>query len=188
MIENSKRKRLIMKHSKTQNICMTGVVTALICILAPLAVPTPLGIPITLQSFVISLAGILLGPGNGALAVLLYLLLGAMGLPVFSQFTGGFQCLVGPTGGFLLSFPLMALICGIGIRYHRKKRTVFPLSLLLANLLNLLIGTGMYCMLMQVPFPAGLSACVFPFIPATVIKIALTWFLGIKIKRRLTIS
>lgn len=176
-----------MKHSRTQNICLIGVVTALICILAPLAVPTPLGIPITLQSLIICLAGILLGPSGGALAVVLYLLLGATGLPVFSQFTGGFQCLIGPTGGFLLSFPLMALICGIGIRHCRRFRAFFPLSLIFANLLNLLVGTGAYCICMRVPFIGGLSACVIPFIPSTIIKIVLTWFLGIKIKKRLTI-
>ena len=91
-----------------QELCIIGLTTALICVIAPFSFPMPLGVPMTLQSFIIALMAIILGSKRGATATLIYILLGAFGLPVFSNFTGGWQCLIGPTGGFILSFPIMA--------------------------------------------------------------------------------
>ena len=98
---------------KTLDLCMIGVVTAVIVIMAQISIPMPLGVPMTMQTFAITLAGIILGSKKGAVASLIYVLLGAVGVPVFANFSGGYQLLVGPTGGFIISFPIMAFIIGL---------------------------------------------------------------------------
>ena len=100
---------------KTLDLCMIGVVTAVIVIMAQISIPMPLGVPMTMQTFAITLAGIILGSKKGAVASLIYVLLGAVGVPVFANFSGGYQLLVGPTGGFIISFPIMAFIIGLGV-------------------------------------------------------------------------
>ncbi|PWM47237.1 MAG: biotin transporter BioY [Clostridiales bacterium] len=80
----------------------------------------PIGpIPVTLQTFAIALVGYFLGAKNGVIATIVYILIGAIGLPVFAGFKGGFAAIAGPTGGFLIGFILMALLCGIGTRYNK---------------------------------------------------------------------
>ena len=104
---------------KTLDLCMIGVVTAVIVIMAQISIPMPLGVPMTMQTFAITLAGIILGSKKGAVASLIYVLLGAVGVPVFANFSGGYQLLVGPTGGFIISFPIMAFIIGLGVEYKK---------------------------------------------------------------------
>ena len=76
---------------KTLDLCMIGVVTAVIVIMAQISIPMPLGVPMTMQTFAITLAGIILGSKKGAVASLIYVLLGAVGVPVFANFSGGYQ-------------------------------------------------------------------------------------------------
>ena len=73
---------------KTLDLCMIGVVTAVIVIMAQISIPMPLGVPMTMQTFAITLAGIILGSKKGAVASLIYVLLGAVGVPVFANFSG----------------------------------------------------------------------------------------------------
>ena len=96
---------------KTLDLCMIGVVTAVIVIMAQISIPMPLGVPMTMQTFAITLAGIILGSKKGAVASLIYVLLGAVGVPVFANFSGGYQLLVGPTGFY-------HLISNYGVHYR----------------------------------------------------------------------
>lgn len=168
-----------------QNLCMTGVLTAVTIILAQISIPMPLGVPMTMQTFAITLAAMVLGSKYGALSSLVYLLLGMVGLPVFSNFTGGISRLVGPTGGFLISFPLMAFLIGLGIEYRRKFRGALVLFVILGTVVNYLFGLAMYCLLTANSFAAGFTACVAPFIPTAIIKAVLAVILGLAIRRRL---
>jgi biotin transport system substrate-specific component len=112
----------------------SGVNTALIAVFAAVivvfsvlpAIPIgPVGVPITLQTFAVILTGAVLGPKRGALAVLLYLTLGAIGLPVFAGGTGGLARFMGPTAGYLIAFPLVAALCGaIVVRLPRSLSSV----------------------------------------------------------------
>lgn len=164
---------------------MTGLFSAVIVIMAQIAIPMPLGVPMTMQTFAVTLAGIILGPKYGALSTFIYMLLGAIGLPVFANFTGGFQSLVGPTGGFILSFPLMAYIIGLGTEYRRKWEGAFILGILLGTTLNFVCGTLMFCFLTKSSLLVGFSTCTLPFIPATILKAILASILGLNIRRRL---
>ena len=95
-----------MSNNKTKNLTLVSLMAAVTVIMAQIAIPMPAGIPMTLQTLAVTLAGVILGSKRGAISMLVYLLLGAVGLPVFSGFRGGFAMFVGPTGGFLISFPI----------------------------------------------------------------------------------
>ncbi len=176
-----------MTHSKSriQNICMISLMTAVMAVMAQVAIPLPVGVPMTLQTFAVMLSGIILGHKKGTYATLIYMLVGLIGIPVFSNFTGGYQCLVGPTGGFILSFPLLAYLSGLGIRYKSHFKGALSLFLILGNVVNLLCGTTMFCILSESSPVAGLTSCVLPFLPITVVKIILAAIIGIQIRKRL---
>ena len=92
-------------------------------------IPLAAGVPITLQTLAVILTGMILGPGRGAAAVGLYLVAGLAGLPVFSGFRSGLGVLAGPSAGYLLSFPLAALVAGLLVRFllRRIRRARFAL-------------------------------------------------------------
>ena len=96
-----------------KDICYIALFTALIAILAQISIPLPGGVPLTLQTFAVPLAGLVLGSKRGTIATVVYVLLGAVGVPVFSNFTVGLGIVLVLTGGFIVSFPLMvsALSC-----------------------------------------------------------------------------
>ena len=95
-----------------RDICYAGLFAAVIAVMAQISIPMPLGVPMTMQTFAITLAAVVLGSKLSAIATLVYLLLGAVGVPVLANFSGGIDKFVGPTGGFLISFPIMAYIIG----------------------------------------------------------------------------
>lgn len=99
-----------------QNMVQIAMLTTILAILSQVSFILPGGIPVTLQTFAIFLIGILLGPVKGTISVLLYLLMGAVGIPVFANFKSGLTALVGPTGGFLLGFLPMVFMTGLGSR------------------------------------------------------------------------
>ena len=175
-----------MQKSKIsiQDICSIAIMTALIAVMAQISIPMPLGVPMTMQTFAITLAGIVLGSKRGALSAIVYLLLGAVGVPVFAGFSGGAQSLIGPTGGFLISFPIMAFLIGLGVEL-KKKKGMFLLFLILGTVSNYVVGVAMFCIVTQSPVITGITACVLPFIPTAIIKAAVASVLGLQIQRRL---
>lgn len=176
-----------MNHSKisVQDICTIGLCTAVIAIMAQISIPMPAGVPMTMQTFAITLAAIILGAKKGAAAALIYVLLGAAGVPVLAGFTGGYQYLIGPTGGFLLSFPIMAYIIGFGAEKFRRVNMGFIAFLILGTVINYIGGIVMFCLVTGGSIWAAFTACVLPFIPTAVIKAALATIIGLRIHRRL---
>ena len=176
-----------MKHNKLhiQDLCLIGLFTAVLAIMAQIAFPMPFGVPMTMQSFAVTLAGIVLGSRNGALSTFIYMLVGLIGLPVFANFMGGWQVLVGPTGGFILSFPLMAYLIGLGTELRSKQKYLYRLGIVLGTTLNLILGTLMFCALTNSTFAVGFTTCLLPFIPGSIIKAILASMLGLNIRRRL---
>lgn len=175
-----------MRSSKisTQDICGIAIMTAITAVMAQISIPMPMGVPMTMQTFAVTLAGIILGAKRGAVSMVVYVLLGALGVPVLAGFSGGFMHLAGPTGGFLLSFPIMAYLIGAGAKM-RKQKGMFLLFLVLGTAANYVVGVAMFCILMKTPVWTGITACVLPFIPTAVIKAALASALGLKLQARL---
>ncbi|MCF2555898.1 biotin transporter BioY [Faecalicatena contorta] len=176
-----------MQTSKisVQDICSIALCTAVIAIMAQISIPMPLGVPMTMQTFAITLAAVVLGSKKGGISTLIYVLMGAVGIPVYAGFAGGFQHIAGPTGGFIISFPVMAFIIGLGVDKFRNVKGGFLICLILGTLINYVIGVLMFCLLTQSPVSVGISACVLPFIPTAIIKAALASILGLKIRERL---
>ncbi len=173
------------KHTfNIRHLCLISLFSALMVIMAQIAIPMPIGVPITMQTFAVTLTGIILGSRKGFTATLIYILLGAVGLPVFANFTGGWQSITGPTSGFLLSFPLMAYIIGLGTEHRHQFPFCYSLGIALGTLLNLLYGVLMFCLITQSPFAVGFAACGLPYIPVTVIKAVAAAVSGIQIRKR----
>lgn len=104
----------------TKQIAMIGLFTAVLAVLSVLQIPMPSGVPLTLQTFAMALCGFVLGKKKAFAATALYLVIGAVGLPVFSGMKGGMGVLLGPTGGFLFGFLLLAFFCGWGMEMENK--------------------------------------------------------------------
>ena len=153
-----------------------GIFTALTVACAPIAIPLPGGVPMTLQTWVISLAGIVLGSKNGGASAMVYVLLGAIGIPVFSNFTGGMGIVLGPTGGFIMSFPIMALLAGIG---HAKQNTAWTVfGLVTGTVINFACGMFYFSLVTSTNFQAAFAATVLPFIPSAVLRIIVLPLIG----------
>lgn len=130
---------------RTFDLALVGVFAALIAVLA-FAPPIPVGnagVPITLQTLGVALAGLVLGPWRGAAAAGLYVALGLLGLPIFAGFAGGLGVLAGPSAGYLLSYPLTALITGLAARaaLRRAPRRWWVPALFLAAAAGSILAT-----------------------------------------------
>lgn len=168
-----------------QDVCSIALCTAVIAIMAQISIPMPLGVPMTMQTFAITLSAVILGSKRGALASLIYVLLGAVGIPVLAGFSGGAQHIVGPTGGFLISFPIMAYIIGLGVDKCKDIKGGFIICLIAGTAINYAIGVLMFCLLMDSTVMTAFTACVLPFIPTAIIKAVLASIIGLKIRTRL---
>ena len=109
-------------HMSTAQMTVTALMTAITCILAPMALPIPVSpVPISLTNLVIFFMAYILGTKLSVVSYVLYLLLGTVGLPVFSGFTGGVGKLLGPTGGYLIGFIFLAAIAGFFVEKFPAK-------------------------------------------------------------------
>ena len=107
---------------RTKQMVLIALMTAVTCVLGPLSIPLPFSpVPISLTNFAIFLAIFVLGMKSGTISFIIYLLLGAIGVPVFSSFRGGLQVLAGPTGGYLIGFIFLALIMGFALDHFDRK-------------------------------------------------------------------
>ena len=123
-----------------RDICYAGLFAAVIAVMAQISIPMPLGVPMTMQTFAITLAAVVLGSKLSAIATLVYLLLGAVGVPVLANFSGGIDKFVGPTGGFLISFPIMAYIIGLGVEHRDAFKGAFPVAVVVGIALHSLLN------------------------------------------------
>lgn len=168
---------------KISRITRISILTAILCILSQLSIQVGT-VPITLQIIGILLAGFILGPIDGMLSVIIYILLGAFGLPVFAGGNSGFKALFGPTGGYLMAFPLAALLCGyISCRFNNK--LAFLAAGILSIALTYIIGVPFLSFMTHMPLSKALIVGAYPFILPDIIKMLLSVSLGYVIKSRL---
>ncbi len=136
----------------------------------------PLGpVPLSLQTLFVMLGGLMLGPVHGALAATLYGVAGALGLPVFAGGSAGLDVLLGPTGGFLISFIPMAAIMGLAIRGGQstlswRRGIVWGAA---ASAVPFLIGLPWLQLAADLTWSKTLDAGFFPFLPGAVLKLLL---------------
>ena len=185
-----------------RDLVLIGVFAALLAVFSWISIPTV--IPFTLQTFGVFLALTLLGGKRGTLAILVYLLLGAVGLPVFSGFTGGFGRILGTTGGYMVGFLAIGILyilfekLSAGERFRGKtgscsrrtaRRTLWEaITLILGLFICYAIGTAWFLFIYTgqdgaVSLGTVLGWCVFPFILPDLVKLALALAVGRRIRR-----
>ena len=172
-------------NTKTRDMTVIAVMAALICVAGPITVAIG-PIPLSLCSFAVYLAGAVLGAKRGALAVGLYLLIGLTGVPVFSGFSGGFQKLVGVTGGYLVGYAACAWLTGLGVRPGSAETNPgwrLPACMVAGTAALYLIGTAWFMLQTGNGLAASLGLCVLPFLPGDAIKIAAATLLSRPIRR-----
>ncbi len=147
--------------------------TGLVAICAHIALPlgfTP--VPVTMQTFAVLLLGLLLAPGPAFACLALYLMEGAVGLPVFSPHgPGGIAQLLGPTGGYLLSYPFAAALASVLYRRWRGSFLAALAASAFASILILAAGATWLGLLTHLKFPLVFAQSVAPFLPGDVVKI-----------------
>jgi len=155
---------------KIKKMVFTALFAALIAVGAYLRIPLPLGVPVTLQTFFVLLAAVTLGKNWGTVCVIVYLLVGFIGFPVFAGGNSGLGILFGPTGGYLYSFIVVAL--AVGYLSEKTEKTTMTLFLiaLFGSLLILGIGTIHLAFFAKVPLHIAFMTGFVPFIVGDFIK------------------
>lgn len=168
---------------------MVALFAALISVGYFIHIPMPLGVPIVIQDMLAFLAGLLLGPLYGGLSVLLFLVLGCIGFPVFSGRSGIQVILGGAAGGFLIGYLLGAIACGLIVWLAFKKSgkksasyqwTVFFIATLSATVIMFFCGAIQFMNVTDSTLVKTIAATVIPFIPGNIIKLVILVILAKK--------
>ena len=169
-----------MKKTKIKSLTLTAIFTAVIAVSAWISVFTPFGINLTLQTFAVCLAGFCLGAKWGTAAVVAYIAVGAAGLPVFSQFSGGFGVLFGVSGGFLWGFLVTAALCGVS--KTTKKIALKYIIIILSVLVCHAAGVIQFCMVSGNNILTSFLSASLPFLAKDMILAFLANVIAKKIK------
>ena len=161
--------------STTYTLVAIALMTAVICVLAPLSLPIG-PVPISMATLVLFLSIYVLGWKKATISVCLYILLGLVGVPVFSGFTGGVSKLAGATGGYIVGYILMS---------KSDKWWLHLLAMVAGEVVLYLIGTVWFCVQAGKTASAALAICVYPFIPLDIVKMVIVVLTGPMISSRL---
>ena len=158
---------------KTYKLTLIGLFTAILCILGPIAIVLPFSpVPVSLGTLGVLLACLVLSPSDALLCTALYLLIGFVGLPVFTGFSGGVGRLLGPTGGYMIGYLALAF-AGSKLAHHLKKHMLLQaMGLFFGMCICYLFGTLWLAFQAQLDFSSALWMGVIPYVPFDVIKIA----------------
>ncbi len=169
---------------RTRSLTEIALMSAVIAVLSPLSVPLSSAVPLSLATFAVMLAGALLGAKEGVLAVLVYLLTGLLGFPVFAGGRGGAGVLLGMTGGFLFGYVPLAYFTGLFSEGDAGfwKRT---LGMMTGTVILYALGTGWFMAWTNSPLSAALAACVLPFLPGDFLKILAAGLISVRVSKAL---
>ena len=172
------------KKISTSTIAMIALMTAVTCILGPLSVPIG-PVPISLTNLAIYFTVILLGWKKGTVSYVIYLLIGLVGVPVFSSFSAGPAKLFGPTGGYLIGFIFLAMISGWFIEKFPGKRVMYFVGMVLGTAVCYALGTAWLAYEAEMTFQAALMAGVIPFTIGDIAKMIVAIIVAPMIKNPL---
>ena len=173
---------------QTGDLAYVAVCAVLMAVCSWISIPAT--VPFTLQTFAVFCSLGILGGKRGTAAILVYLLLGALGVPVFAGFSGGIGILFGTTGGYLLGFILMGLIYWLGERLSRNSRGVRIISMILGLLFCYAFGTAWFMFVYArqsgvIALGTALAWCVIPFLLPDLVKLSLALLLSGRLRRAL---
>lgn len=178
--ETKKSKKEVLRNPIVKSICLVGVFTALMCVLSPLSIPLD-PVSITLATLVIYIIGATFDYKIAVLPVVLYLLLGMAGLPVFSKFQGGIQVLFGPTGGYLFGYIPCVFLISLLISKFPNKKWLYPIAMIIGTIVLYAFGTLWFVLYLKYDIYKALLVCVVPFLPGDTFKIAVACLIGIRL-------
>ena len=175
-----------VQRSKTYDIVYIAVFAVIMAICSWISIPA--AVPFTLQTFGVFIAVGVLGGKRGSLSVLVFILLGAIGIPVFANFSGGIGVLAGPTGGYIIGFLFSALLMWAMEKLPGKKSVMQIVSMIAGLIVCYAFGTVWFVIVYggmngPIGFTAALASCVVPFIIPDIIKIALAYVLSRKLRK-----
>ena len=175
------------KFLTTQDMVLIAVFTALMVICSWISINIG-AVPFTLQTFAVFVIGGLLGVKKGIISIIVYILLGIAGVPVFSGFKAGPAVIVGPTGGYIVGFIFTIIIIGFIVRYIKSEKIIIraavtAASMVIGDIACLAFGTVWFMNLMKMNFIATLSVCVIPYIIPDLFKIAVATILVLRLKK-----
>ena len=181
-MENTNRKT----SEKTKSMVYISMFAVIIAICSWISIPA--AVPFTLQTMAVFLSCGLLGGKRGTLAVLIYILLGSVGLPVFAGFSGGIGVLFGSTGGYIMGFLFSALIMWAMEKIKGNRKLILILSMVIGLLVCYAVGTAWFMLVYTkttgaVTLLTVLGWCVFPFIIPDAVKIAIAYILTLRLKK-----
>lgn len=177
---------LVSRQMGIQSV-FTALFAAIIAVCGFISIPIPgTPLPIVLQNMMPILAGALLNGVQGAGATGLFLLAGALGLPVFSGGSGGIGAILGPTGGFLIGYFIAALVTGLYIGKASIKVKTPIHKIIVGCLLGFIVlyipGVSQFMVVTQRTFAEALTLTIIPYLPGDAIKLILTVILSIKLR------
>ncbi len=167
----------------TKEMILAAIFAALTGILAQISIPIK-PVPVTFQILAIYLSSTILGSKLGFLSQIVYILLGAAGLPVFANFGAGLNSILGPTGGYLISFPLIAFIIG---KFSEKDFNIIVkfLGLAMSLLICYSLGVLQLSFITKMSIQKSILVGALPFLPLDFLKIIAAYFLGTKVRETL---
>lgn len=172
------------RNTPIYTMAAVAVMAAVLAVVSPFALPIG-PVPISLATLVVYLTAYVLGWKKGTVAVLVYILLGAVGMPVFSGFAGGLGKLMGPTGGYILGYLPLVLVAGLFVDRFPGNRLLQLIGMVLATAILYALGTAWFCFAMDSALAPALTACVIPFLPGDLVKILVSTVVGPLLLERL---
>ena len=180
---------MLKESLSIKNMALVAVFTAVLCVVAPFSIAVG-PIPLSMATLIIYLSVGSLGWKYGALSVILYVILGTAGLPVFANFEGGFHKIAGVTGGYIIGYIPCALATGlISDLLQGKKRKLWPLAagMVTGTILLYSCGTLWFVIQTGTSLAAALALCVVPFLIGDAIKIIFAFITAPKLRDALKI-
>ncbi|KAB8139443.1 biotin transporter BioY [Gracilibacillus oryzae] len=173
-----------MQSNNLRGIILSSIFAAITAILAQVQFDVSI-VPFSGQTLAVGLTATIIGSRLGSLSMICYMLLGAIGLPVFSGFSGGPQIIAGPTGGFIIGFIFTAFVTGWILE---KTKFTIPVAIF-ANIIGMIItltfGVVQLKYIADMSWNAAMATGVYPFIIVGIMKAVLASWIGIIVRRRL---
>ncbi len=174
-----------MKSIEVKSLTFTAMMTAILCVLAPFSIPIG-SVPISAATFVVYFAALLLGTKRSLVCVGLYIVIGAVGVPVFNGWSGGFSHIVGPTGGYIIGYLVIAFFTGWFMKLGHSRLPMIFLGMLIGTLGCYILGTSWLALQLSMDGKTALTVGVLPFIPGDIAKMIISVLIALPMRKQLS--
>lgn len=171
-----------MSKFSSKTLTYTALLSAILCIVSPLTIPIG-AVPISFTTLIIFITASIVDYKISTLATIVYILIGVVGLPVFSNFQGGISVLFNGTGGFILGYTLCAFITSFLVKKSKGRKSVYLLAMIISTLILYIIGTAWFVIITKVDIKSAIIVCVLPFILFDAIKIIIATLIFVPLRK-----